>query len=429
MLRHLRTRRIVAAALWVVACIHGTAPAQVAVGTPSPPPPALPATTQIKKTVVFLEADCLHDFGPDIAQLTPEALARMSPQQATAMRQQLAGLIARLQRLRQSMAKLTPEEVVMLRPGALSALELPRIGGLVAKMASLDNGDIESLTPQEVATLPADSHMGTGFIVAVPDERLPAPAKAEGQLTGFGYLVTNRHVAQPGIEDGMPCRVLNYSVMLNRKGDSPSSAPRAESIPLGRGVNWHFSIDDSVDLAVTTFLPPPQVYDFVRIPVSLFATQEMAEKKLVVEGDPVLFSGLFIQSFREAHSLEPIVRSGTLAMVPNGPMETTLHKPGKVYLAEAHAFSGNSGSPVFIDTSKFANVIGAPSYSLLGVISGEVLETSDLTLRVTTTYTANVGANSDVSIVVPACEIKNILDSPPLRAERDAFIAQLAHAK
>jgi hypothetical protein len=193
-------------------------------------------------------------------------------------------------------------------------------------------------------------------------------------------------------------------------------------------VNWRFSTDDSVDLAVIPFGASPQVYDYVRIPVSLFTTQEMTEKKLVVEGDPVLFSGLFIQSFRELHRLEPIVRSGTLAMVPIGPMETTLHKPGKVYLAEAHAFAGNSGSPVFIDTNKFANILGA-SYTLLGVISGEVLETSDLTLHVTTTYSATMGANSDVSMVVPASEIKNILDSPSLQAERDAYIAQLPKAK
>jgi hypothetical protein len=110
-------------------------------------------------------------------------------------------------------------------------------------------------------------------------------------------------------------------------------------------------------------------------------------------------------------------------------METTLHKPGRVYLTEDHAFAGNSGSPVFIDTGKYAGVIGSPSYKLLGVISGEVLETSDLTLHVTTTYTASVGANSDVSIVVPASEIRSILYSSSLQAERDAYLAQLPKAK
>ncbi len=390
----------------------------------------MPITSQIKKTVVFLGTDCIHDFEPDLAQLKPKALAKMSPHQVAAMRQRLTALITQMQRLKQSVAKLTPEEVAAIAPGSLSALGLQRIGELAAKMANLTTGEIEKRTPEEAANLPLDSHMGTGFIVVIPDERIPTPApQAQGQATGWGYLVTNRHVVQPGIEDGKPCRVLNYSVVLNRKGASPDAAPHAEPIRLGRGVNWRFSDDDSVDLAVALFLPSPQDYDFSRIPASFFTTEEMAKKKLVVEGDPVLFFGLFIQSFREVHSLEPIVRSGILAMVPNGVMETTLHKPGRVYLTEAHAFAGNSGSPVFVDINKFANAVGGPSYALLGVISGEVLETSDLTLRVATTYTAKVGANSDVSIVVPMSEIKNILDSPALQAERDALAAQLPRAK
>lgn len=272
-------------------------------------------------------------------------------------------------------------------------------------MLKLTAEDIKGLTPQEIATLPSDPHMGTGFIVLVPDERLQLPAAAEGKTNGFGYLVTNRHVVQPGIEDGRPCGVVNYSVLLNRKGDAASAVPHAEVASL-RAANWRFSEDDSVDLAILPFTPPPETYDFVGIPATLFATDEMAKSGQVVEGDPVLFSGLFIQSFLKVRTLEPIVRSGILAMVPSGAMETTLHKPGKVYLTEAHAFAGNSGSPVFIDTNKFANVIGGISFKLLGVISGEVLESSDLTLHVTTSYTASVGANSDVSVVVPASEIR-----------------------
>jgi hypothetical protein len=139
----------------------------------------------------------------------------------------------------------------------------------------------------------------------------------------------------------------------------------------------------------------------------------------------VLFSGLFIQSFSEVHRLEPIVRSGTLAMVPEGVLDTTLNrKPGHLYLAEAHAFGGNSGSPMFIDTNKFANIIGGPSYKFLGVISGEVLENADLTLNVTTSFAANIGANSDVSTVVPARELLKILNGKELQNERDAIIAK-----
>jgi hypothetical protein len=277
--------------------------------------------------------------------------------------------------------------------------------------------------------LPTDTDRGTGFIVVVPDERLPVPAGSEGQDYGFGYLVTNRHVVQPGIENGKPCTVLNYHVLLNRIDDGgKNKTHHADSVTLERNLPWYFSTDDSVDLAVTPFSAPTSIYYYQRIPLRVFTTQEMVDKKLVVEGDPVLFEGLFIQTFEKLHSLEPILRAGTLAMVPEEDMETTLHKPGRVYLAEVHAFRGNSGSPVFVDTNKFGNFIGS-SYSLLGVISGEVYESSDFTLHVTTSMAGTLVANSDVSVGVPAGKIKDILYSSALQAKRDAFVTQTLHPK
>jgi hypothetical protein len=258
---------------------------------------------------------------------------------------------------------------------------------------------------------------------------MPIPKGGEGQDFGFGYLVTNRHAVQPGIEIGKPCNVLHYSVLLNRKVDSANEVRHAELMGLGNNATWHYSTDDSVDLAVMPFSPSTEVYDYQRVPVRVFTTQEMVDKKLVVEGDPVLFCGLFIQTFQKTHSLEPIVRSGTLAMVPAGTMETTLHKSGRIYLAEVHAFGGNSGSPVFIDTNKFSMGGIGSLYSLLGVISGEVKETADFALQITTSLTGNVEANSDVSVVVPVSQVKDILYSPSLQAERDAVVAQAVHAK
>jgi hypothetical protein len=379
---------------------------------------------------VFLEADCLHDFGPELAQLTPETLAKMSPEQVAVVRQRLMPVIMRLQSVKQGRAKLRPEESAMLAAAPLRGLEVQQMANLITKMSSLSEQEIGQLTPEEVALLPADTFMGTGFIVILPDKRLPAPKEvSNGITTGFGYLITNRHVVQPGIDRGKPCRILNYSVLLNRKSTTPTDSLHAEQLRLGRGAPWHFSTDDSVDLAVTPFTPPVELYDFVGIPADLFVTDEMIEKRGVVEGDPVLFSGLFIQSFSAVHTLEPIVRSGILAMVPNGKLETTLHKPGKVYLTEAHAFEGNSGSPVFVETTKFSGLVIGGSYRLLGAISGEVFEGSDLTLHVTTSYSAIIQANSDISIVVPASQIRDILNSPPLQAERDAFVSQLPKAK
>ena len=42
-----------------------------------------------------------------------------------------------------------------------------------------------------------ESHIGTGFLLFLPEPRI-------GADRGFQYLVTNRHVVQPGIEDSKP---------------------------------------------------------------------------------------------------------------------------------------------------------------------------------------------------------------------------------
>ena len=315
------SRTIVITSLCAITCARVVAQAET---NPNTPAPSSPLTTVVKQSVVFLQTDCLHDFGPDIAELTSDVLAKLTPEQVIERKQQLMIAIMRLQRLKQSIYKLNSLDIAMLKPEVLQSMELQQLGSLVAKMANLTDDELKKLTPQEIATLPTDSHMGTGFVVLYNDERLIPPPGMPKEDFGWSYLVTNRHVVRPGIEDGKPCRVLNYLVTLNRKGDSPNVATRTESVKLAE--EWHFPTDDSVDLAVIFFSVPEDTYLYARVPLNLFVTQEMVDKKQVVEGEPVLFSGLFIQSFQQLHTLEPIVRSGTLAMVPNEAMETTLHK-------------------------------------------------------------------------------------------------------
>src|SRR5574340_784568 len=49
---------------------------------------------------------------------------------------------------------------------------------------------------------------GTGFFVYVEDKRL-------GEHRGYAYLVTNRHVASPGAEEGNSYRVLRVFLRFN----------------------------------------------------------------------------------------------------------------------------------------------------------------------------------------------------------------------
>ena len=79
---------------------------------------------------------------------------------------------------------------------------------------------------------------------------------------------------------------------------------------------WWFPDDDSVDLAVSGFGALQTEWDYQTIPISMFVSPEMVDQKQVVEGDPVLFAGLFVE-YEGSSKLEPIVRSGSIAMLPD----------------------------------------------------------------------------------------------------------------
>lgn len=399
--------------------------AQVSAGPTQPAvqQPQLPITTQIKKTIVFLESDCFHDFDRDAASLTPDKVMQMQPAQQQAILGQLRMLAARLLSVAPSRGHLSAEEISRLNNPSLEtpADEIEWRLQLIAKMTQLTDSEIAKLTDADFAMMPLDQHRGTGFLVGYPDSRLNLRPGDPPRY--FRYLVTNRHVVQPGIENGAPCRVIRFVLLSNHKPDSTHAGNYTEVIRLDPAPKWVFPTDDSVDLAVTGVGFDEKQYDQLLVPTSQFASDDDIRAHRIVEGDPVVFAGLFIQTFDQDHALEPIVRSGTLAMVPDGLLQTTLNKKmGHIFLTEAHVFAGNSGSPLFVDQDKFSGVIGGYSYKLLGVISGEVFENSDLTLNVTASLSANIAANSDVSVVVPATELMKLLDDPALQAERDRVV-------
>jgi hypothetical protein len=422
----------------LIALSARTSAAQTPAGSPPavPTPTALPLTAQIKKTVVFLDTSCLHDYTGDVASLTKQWLLQMPVEQQLSITKQLEQLTTRLLSVSIIKAKLTGAELLSLHNpndpnqpdrSALADKAIQK-AILLKKMTSLSQAEIRSLTPAELALLPVDEHLGTGFFVSVPEPRIPQIG-GKGEVTGFPYLITNRHVAEPGSESDHPCEIVGTSMLINKKESYSSGGPRTENVQLGNAVPWTFPEDPSVDLATMPMQPPVDMYDYVVVKTDQFVTDDDVKTHALVEGDPVLFSGLFIQSFREVHSLEPIVRAGTLAMLPETPLETTMNgRFGHVYLADAHAFGGNSGSPIFVDVSRFAGAIGF-NYKLLGVISGEMYENSDLTFNVTTTLTANSAANSDVSMLVPAQEVLNLLNSKNLKDARDRAVEVALHPK
>src|SRR5271165_3286070 len=241
---------------------------------------------------------------------------------------------------------------------------------------------------------------GTGFFVFYPDERL-------GKDRGFTYLVTNRHMATPGAEEGQAYAVQYFYVRLNVEKKQPGAeGPESVEIPFTYpGDPWVRPVDPSVDLAVLLVNLEPLSVDYRSIPVSAIATKEMIEAQQITVGDQVLFAGYFYQ-FPGEKRIEPIVRQGVLAMIPDEQISTTLQKPGNVYLADIHAFHGNSGSPLFVGGIR----VGGSTFSqfrLLGVVSGYYPESeTNFSIPAARVLTGEVRDNSGITAVVPGYELR-----------------------
>ena len=263
-----------------------------------------------------------------------------------------------------------------------------------------------------------ESFEGTGFAVALPDERL-------GPGGGFGYLVTNRHVAECWDEDRHPMNVKSISVRVTLSDGSAGVVP----INQHGNAEWIFPSGDSVDLAI---LPLGLSQDQVRfkvIALPLFVTSDQISSGQVHEGQRIVFTGFF-PTIEGERTMQPIMREGMLAMLPEEDVINTTGKRGKVYLGDVHVLGGNSGSPVMVDLggAQGNKFIAGYDYHLLGVVSGYYFEDSDLTLRVATNIKGKVQANSGIAIIVPASEIKDLLEDPRVRAQRDAQAARLKTA-
>ena len=262
--------------------------------------------------------------------------------------------------------------------------------------------------------------IGTCFFVWVLDKRL-------GENQGFVYLVTNRHVAQPGIDLGTVYPVLGASLSLNLVAPRGEIQSVQEQIPLGNQLHWYFPQDVAVDLAVLPLAPDQKIYSYQYIQSSLIVTSDQVKAGDVLVGDRVVFAGYF-SNFPGQKRIEPIVRQGVIAMLPDEALNTTLHKPGRLYLADLHAFHGNSGSPVFVNvgaTPHHGLLMLGDSYLLLELISGYYPESVGFNIPAATVLTGEVHDNSGIATIVPADELNKLLNSAELQADRDSKVETL----
>jgi hypothetical protein len=224
-------------------------------------------------------------------------------------------------------------------------------------------------------------------------------------------------------------QVENISITMNRK--QPVGDNIAQEGPLNAlgNVPWTVPVDESIDLAVLPMAPDQALFDYSTLPISNFVTDDLVKEQKITDGDPVLFAGFFWQ-FPGKKRMEPIIRQGNIAMMPEEKIPF-LRMAEKVYLADLHVFGGNSGSPVFVNLAGFHNgkLTFGFEYRLLGVINAEVTEDENFNLELTTTMKGKVAGNSGVSTIVPAEELRALLDDPRLQKLRDDAVKVAAGAQ
>lgn len=284
---------------------------------------------------------------------------------------------------------------------------------------------VEANDPKDGRLVPI---RGTGFLVAITDPRLTNYL--------FVYLVTNRHVAEAIEQDERgnckPWRVKKTYVTMNLKEPVNGNRADQEQLTFSRQSHWYFPTDEAIDLAVMPIVVNAK-YELRVTFLDQFLTADILEKRQVVPGDRVLTGGYFYL-YAESQDFQPILREGVLAMLPNEQITTTTCKPGKVYFADVHVIPGNSGSPMFVIPALPMNTgvsFGGAhnTFGLLGVVSGYMQETEGLTLKASSSWKASIHSNSGISVIVPAQQLKDLLESSELKRMRDEAVERAIRSR
>jgi hypothetical protein len=264
-----------------------------------------------------------------------------------------------------------------------------------------------------VGTLEPDrsiTYRGTGFFVAIKSPR--------AERTAYVYFVTAKHnVVEAGDQP--------LAIRCNTPGGAESVIASTE------GLDWYFHHDPTVDVAV---LDVPA--DLGLNPTVVYTDQFVYHEGLRSGdsgwgiGDDIYIIGLFNVTHGKERNT-PIVRKGALSQVPDEEFKTAIG-PSEVYLIEASAIRGLSGSPVFIQAPLLqGNAIvrrGVTGYyRLLGLLHGhwtlprdaiQFSESSDGPNAIEDSY------NSRIGIVTPARFILEVIDQPGPRSSREAVFSQ-----
>ena len=190
---------------------------------------------------------------------------------------------------------------------------------------------------------------------------------------------------------------------------------------------WYFHpTEDSVDAAVYPFEIPAE-FDVLSNASDLTLNPSTMKTMRMGVGDEVFLAGLFSLA-PGIHRNSPMVRQGTIAMIPEEPIQIN-RGFAEVYLLEMRSIGGISGSPIYL--RKTVSISGkdasgkeeslhgiAGTYHLLGLMHGhweiDEKDLNDPALR----HLEQRGVNVGIAIAVPAHKIMEVINHPDLVAAR-----------
>jgi hypothetical protein len=261
-----------------------------------------------------------------------------------------------------------------------------------------------------------DAALGTAFFVAYPDQR-------GGPNFVFSYLVTAKHVLKDA--DGRFLSTVRLRLNLqqpedNREYEFIDDIPVADQA--GKLLWLHNASDNAVDVAIRPLLPDLKRFNCKAVGLGMFIDEKSLKSESVAEGDPLFFIGLMNQYYGISKN-HPVVRQGTLAIMTDERVDTPTG-PQNVFIAELASWPGNSGSPVFLNLGglRSRQITMGSRLKFFGLLAGGFLNRSKAPMVEKATVVWGKGEPTGVSFIIPARQIRAVLESPAVQALRDAEI-------
>jgi hypothetical protein len=289
------------------------------------------------------------------------------------------------------------------------------------------------LYPSVESAKAGDKFGGTGFFVAYPTDIPEAPSLL--------YAVTNWHVA---VRDGASVmRVNKISGGFDIFDFDPSE--------------WEFP-PGGPDLAVIPHLKlgvKESVHEIVALHLNIFLTKPDIAEMGIAAGEDVFMVGRFVDHDGAASNV-PAVRFGNISVMPQ-PLEQPTGAKLESFVLDVHSRTGYSGSPVFVyrtfgsdlTTDQMVtinqNIYGTFSAThedhfvkFLGLHWGQFPEQWEIKTKAKKSISEAVLTSGDpryiegmsgMTVALPAWTIREFLDLPKHRKERDVAINQILAAR